>query len=280
MTKQDITYQDKLDELKLDIKHPNSQGIVFILVEGDTDIRLFRKLFNLANCKIEYIPGGKNKVELCVEEILNDYNLVIGIRDADFIFLNNEVYERPNMFLTDLHDIEMTLISKDDIFSSVVLEYKNITNDEIIELRNKIMKTISNISLLKWLNQKEDLRIDFEKTGFQHLISFVTSEINFAQYFSNLLSKSPNARITDLETINTKLLELRNTNPDQYQLCNGHDYLKALSEYLRIHGNTNNINSEIISSIIRIKCSKTNFETTNLHHLTKTWAVENNVEIY
>lgn len=280
MTKQDITYQDKLDELKLDIKHPKSQGIVFILVEGDTDIRLFRKLFNEANCKIEYIPGGKSKVELCVEEILKNYELVIGIRDADFIFLNNEVYEKSNMFLTDLHDIEMTLISKDDIFNSVVLEFKNIPNNEIKGLRNNIMKTISNISLLKWLNQKEDLRIEFEKTGFQHLISFDTSEFNFAQYLKNLLSKSPNARLTDFETINSKLLELRSTNPNQYQLCNGHDYLKALSEYLRIHGNNSSINSEIISSIIRIKCSKTIFRTTNLHHLTKTWAEENNVEIY
>ena len=280
MTKQDITYQDKLDELKLDIKHPNSKGIVFILVEGDTDIRLFRKIFNLDNCKIEYIPGGKSKVELCVEEVLKDYILVFGIRDADFIFLDNDIYEKSNIFLTDLHDIEMTLISIDDIFSSVILEFHNITKSEIFELRNEIMKTISNISLLKWLNQKEDLRIEFEKTGFQHLISFDTSEINFAQYFSNLLSKSPNARITDLETIISKLLELSSTNPNQYQLCNGHDYLKALSEYLRTHGNTNNINSEIISSIIRIKCSKANFATTKLFHSIKTWSIENNVEIY
>ena len=93
------------------------------------------------------------------------------------------------------------------------------------------------------------------------------------------MSKSPNARLTDIEIIITKLLELSGTNPDQYQLCNGHDYFKALSEYLRLHGNTNNITSEIISSIVRIKCSKANFESTNLYQLTKKWALENNVEI-
>ena len=44
MNKADITYQDKLNELRLDISHPNSSGINFVFVEGDTDIRLFRKL--------------------------------------------------------------------------------------------------------------------------------------------------------------------------------------------------------------------------------------------
>jgi len=34
MRKQDITYQDKLNELKLDLSHPNNSGIAFVLVEG------------------------------------------------------------------------------------------------------------------------------------------------------------------------------------------------------------------------------------------------------
>ena len=63
MKKADISYQEKLNELRLDISHPNSNGISFILLEGDTHIRLFRKLFNLNNCKVENIPGGNKKLE-------------------------------------------------------------------------------------------------------------------------------------------------------------------------------------------------------------------------
>jgi hypothetical protein len=40
MKKEDITYQDKIDELILDISHPNSKGLVFIFVEGESDIKL------------------------------------------------------------------------------------------------------------------------------------------------------------------------------------------------------------------------------------------------
>ena len=70
MKQQDITYEYKLNELRLDIRHPNSRGHTFVLVEGESDIRLFRKFFDLENCKVENIPGGNLKVEDCVEELL------------------------------------------------------------------------------------------------------------------------------------------------------------------------------------------------------------------
>ena len=114
MKKQDITYQDKLNELKLDISHPNNSGIAFVLVEGESDIRLFRKFFNLENCKVENIPGGKFKLEECVRELMNNYPLLIGLRDADFLHLEGTAYSEPNMFLTDLHDMEMIVVSEDD----------------------------------------------------------------------------------------------------------------------------------------------------------------------
>ena len=63
MTRRDISYQDKLNELRLDISHPNSQGINFIFVEGESDIRLFRKLFDEEKCKIENIPRGNPKLD-------------------------------------------------------------------------------------------------------------------------------------------------------------------------------------------------------------------------
>ena len=63
MKRQDITYQDKLNELRLDIAHPNNKGITFIFVEGESDIRLFRKFFSLETSKVESIPGGKFKLE-------------------------------------------------------------------------------------------------------------------------------------------------------------------------------------------------------------------------
>ena len=120
MTKQDVTYDYKINELRLDISHPNSAGIAFVLVEGDSDIRLFRKFFSSEKCKVECVPGGNPKVEESVTELLKKSELVIGIRDADFIHLEGIAYAQSNVFLTDLHDLEMGLVSEDQVFSAII----------------------------------------------------------------------------------------------------------------------------------------------------------------
>ena len=280
MKKQDITYQDKLNELRLDIAHPNSSGLAFVLVEGETDIRLFRKFFNLDNCKVENIPGGKIKLEQCVDELLKIYSLIIGLRDADFLHLGSVPYIKPNMFLTDFHDIEMSLIAEDEIFSAIVFEYTDIQQKNHNTIRANIFKSIEEISLLKWLNEDEDLRILFEKTAFQDLISFSNLNIDFNQYFMRLLSKSLNAKITDIGIIVSKMDALKSTNPDSLQLCNGHDFIKAFSQFLREKGKVNSVSEDIISSIFRIKFSHECFTKTLLYRDTKLWADTNNCSIY
>lgn len=272
MRKQDITYQDKINELRLDTSHPNSNGLTFILVEGDSDIRLFRKFFNLEACKVELVPGGNKKLEEGVEELLKIYNLIIGIRDADFMHLSENPYAKTNMFLTDQHDIEMCMISEDNIFETIILEFTDIPILENILVRNNILKLIEQISLLKWLNEIENLEIKFEGTGFQDLITFQNNIIDFNQYFNRLISKSPNAKIIDIEVIKTKIEDLKAKNPNPFQLCNGHDFIKALSQFLREKGKTKNLNDDLISSIFRINYNNSLFSKTVLYSKTKEWA--------
>jgi hypothetical protein len=279
MKKQDITYQDKLNELRLDISHPNNVGTVFVLLEGESDIRLFRKLFNLDNCKVESIPGGNSKLEECVGELVNIYSLIIGIRDADFIHLNKQGYSQKNMFLTDLHDIEMTIISEDSVFSALIFESTLIPKEEHSQLRNKIITTVEQICLLKWLNNLENLELNFE-AGFADLISFVNLSIDFNQYFSRVLSKSPNAKITDLSTIILKIDTLKKSGPDPFQLCCGHDFVKAISQFIRAQGVTKSINDEIVSGALRMTYTLDHFRKTDLQNNLLKWADLNSCIIF
>jgi hypothetical protein len=280
MIKQDITYQEKLNELRLDISHPNSNGKVFVLVEGESDIRLFRKFFNLQNCKVESIPGGNAKLEKCVNELVTVYALVIGIRDADFLHLRTVPYSNTNMFLTDYHDIEMTLVSEDTVFSALVFEYTNIPPADHAAIRSDIIKSIEQLSLLKWLNYKKNLKIVFSKTGFQDLISFTNLKIDFAQYFQRLLSQSPNAKITDVKIILSEMKKLKKLKPQSFQLCNGHDFMKAFSQFIRKKGKAKNITDEQISSAVRMIFNHDSLAKTLLYANTKNWADSNNCSIY
>lgn len=279
MKKEDITYQDKLNELRLDISHPNSNGLLFIFVEGNSDIRLFRKFFDLRNCKVESIPGGKNKLEEGISELLNIYNLIIGIRDADFIHLNETPYSIPNMFLTDLHDIEMCIISENELFSNILSEFTDIPFDEHIGVRNNIINSIEEISLLKWLNDIENLEIKFEGTGFRDIIVFANSSVNFREYFNRILGKSPNAIITDVETIIDQVNALKVRTPNAFQLCNGHDFIQALSQFIR-EKTGKGLGDDFLASVCRINYNQNQFTNSNLYTQTNNWAAANGVSIY
>lgn len=279
MKKEDVTYQDKLNELRLDLLHPNNYGIVFVLLEGDSDVRLFRKLFNLDKCKVEIVPGGKFKLEECVNSLVNVYTLLFGIRDADFVHLNGIEFDNQNIFLTDMHDIEMSMISVDEVFCSLIFEYTDLIKSKHHEVRSDVMKTIIKISLLKWLNDKENLKFNFE-SGFQDLISFVNLDIDFEQYFSRIISKSPEAVIKDLKIISQKIEDLEKTNPDSFQLCNGHDFISAISIYLKKYGDTRTINEKLIYSTLRSSYSFSHYEKTALFSKTNLWCKNMNCEIY
>jgi hypothetical protein len=279
MIKSDITYQDKLNELRLDISHPNSNGINFIFVEGETDIRLFRKFFNLEKCKVENIPGGNSKLEECVETLVNIYPFIIGIRDSDFIRLEETPYEKKNMFLTDFHDIEVSMLNHEPVLNSLVFEYSDLPKDKHIELREKVVESIISVGYLKWLNFKENFEFEFT-AGFHDLVSFVNQDIDFDQYLNRVISKSKNARLTSKEEILVKIEELKTLNPDKMQLTNGHDLLNIFAKYFREECQQKGISGENLACSVRMLFNSSFFVETNLYSELVSWQAELETQLF
>ncbi len=279
MTKEDVTYIDKLNELRLEIYHPNNDGIVFVLVEGETDVRLYRKLIDSQTCNVDCVPGGNPKLEECVGELIKIYPLVIGVRDADFLHLDSSQYVVPNMFLTDEHDMEMILIKDDEVWQSIMSEYGPKNNSEIGLTRNKIMLLLEVISLLKWLNWRESLALTFRGVGFSGCLDVKNWAIDFPQFFDRTVAKSPDTPIKFLTDVQGKLDALRDLGPSPFQLVNGHDFLKVLAEYFKITGGTTAINDELIASALRIAYRPNLFTGTMLYAQILDWQMRHGVTI-
>lgn len=280
MNRQDITYQDKLNELRLDLSHPNSFGINFVFVEGESDIKLFRKLFDLAQCKVESIPGGSLKLEECVESLVDNYPLVIGIRDADFFNLNLITDIPINIFLTDCHDMEMSLLSENSVLNSLFFEFTSIDELDHNDIFIRILQTIEKIHLLKWLNSRENLELTFSKVGFQDLVSFDDFSLNFEEYFRRVLSKSANARARNYNYIDEQVNILKEEDPDIYQLANGHDALNILSCYFNNECGYRGICETDLSRALRMVYSFEKFQRTNLYNQLRHWENSNNTQLF
>ncbi|MES2829463.1 MAG: DUF4435 domain-containing protein [Bacteroidota bacterium] len=280
MTRKDVSYQEKLNELMLDVSHPSSAGITYILVEGETDIRFFRKFFNLEFSKVENIPGGKAKVEECVERLSSQTALVIGIRDSDFLKFAHMPVCKPNIFLTDLHDIEMVLLSNDEVLNSLMIEYSNIDSDNYISTRNNLMEVLENISYFKWYNELLGCGFNFEAVSILPVITFNPVTCDFSTYFNRIVAKSPSAAEIELDVLMDKINDLRGLDPDKFHLCNGHDLMVVLSYFFRNYGPINNLSKDMLESICRLKFDKNLFYSTNLYRETKQWADDRQSKMY
>jgi len=283
MRPEDITFEQKMTELRLDISHPKSQGQAFILVEGSSDIRLFRKLFDTDACNVEYLPGGKGKLEEGIAILSEIYGLIIGIKDADFYHLQEgEMFDLPNIFLTDYHDLEMTMLAQREVVKALLSEYTTSEKSKHLDYRNKILQKIKTISCFKWLNIREVLKFKFKNVGFQDLVSFADSNaVDITQYIQRVLSNSSNAVLTDIEEIKIKINELLDIeNVDLLQLTNGHDALKSFAVYLRKEHSCRGLSDKDLASSLRIASSLSIFKRTDLYQKINEWAIEKGVTVY
>jgi hypothetical protein len=286
MRKQDFTYDDKLGQLRLEFGHPKNKERVFIFVEGESDVKIFRKFFNSTVCKVEHVPGGNSKVETCTAAMTTLHPLVFGIRDADFLRLEAVPYQKQNMFLTDFHDMEMTMVATDEVFGHVVAEHADVSheicNDTTTQaaLRLKIMQAIEDVSYLKWLNAQDDLNLQFADIGFVDLDVFSNAGLPFEMYFNRVVRRSPNAKITDFSVIQGKIAELRERDPHPFYLCNGHDFMKTLAHYMRQNWQTQGIKDDKMAGNFRLAFTKNHWQQTQLYAATSLWAAQHDCIIH
>jgi hypothetical protein len=66
-------------------------------------------------------------------------------------------------------------------------------------------------------------------------------------------------------------------NHDLFQLCNGHDFMKVLSVYLKP---MKQVKPSDLESKFRIAFTHQHYQSTNLYKNTLNWATENNCKLY
>ena len=113
-----------------------------LLVEGITDQKLYAKLIDGGNTKVEMVHGGVESLRNAISTLILETKQVIGIRDADFLHLDNQQESIAGFFLTDVHDAEMMLLSCDMAFKSIVAEYIPLKRAHFIDFRYALLASL------------------------------------------------------------------------------------------------------------------------------------------
>jgi hypothetical protein len=275
-----ITLESVLDEIRLHAYHPQNRDRVFFLVEGDSDIRLFRKLFNQNICKVKSIPGGVSKLEQGLSKLYLELNRIIGIRDADFMNLEEKTPSISVLFLTDTHDIETLMIKSDEAFISVVHEFYNY-EFSVSELRNTFLNSISYFGYLRWYNDLNNLELNFKDVGIGDFFDAQNLKLDKLKCIQNIVNRSPNCKCDDVEIILQKVDKLIKSEHDLFQVCNGHDVANAMAIFFNFHkSGLKGLTGERIQSSLRLVYNINQFQNTDLFIKINIWALANSYNLF
>lgn len=265
----------KLTGLRLSVVHPLNKNKVFVLLEGNTDIKLFRNIFSNVNTDIIEFKGKKNLIEALETLINEEYKNIIGIKDADFDNLEEVTYPH-NLFMTDYHDMEIEMIERDGL-SSLINEFSKEECYDILcgDLKNDVYNIAIEIGYIRWYSERENGLFNFKKFNWNNLLSYDNCHIIFdiESLSSLLLAQLDNS---DGINIQEEVTNLKALSTDKLQICNGHDMTLLIANYFPI----GNINDKKIEEALRLSYHFSHFKNTNLFQNLNLWANANNYQLF
>ena len=150
---------DKINDIRFSLNTDIGSKIVWILVEGEDDCKIYPKFFDETKARVEFVNGGKGQLTIALNTLTVETEQVIGIQDADFLHLEKSYPAIKNLFYTDCHDIEITMLGFDDVICNLLSEYRIQDNKE--DVWENILQESSYIAYIRWYNEKNNCKILF-----------------------------------------------------------------------------------------------------------------------
>jgi hypothetical protein len=270
----------------------------YILVEGNNDYTLYRKFVNNDLCEVQIAFGKQNIIEAITILKARGYSNSIGILDSDFRNLEEQVKETENIFYTDYHDIETTILES-EAFNSLIDNYcveekfiDFIKENNGKDIRSILLDLIAPLGYLKWANHQQNWGLLFKSKSvngpelkIEDFIPVNTMQFKGYESMTNTVFNYSRGKvkiaIEEQETINN--VELLSQSPvNYYQLCNGHDlsYLFALALRKKLASyNSKAILAEQIEKDLILAYDSRHFQETKLYSKLKHWERRENQSV-
>lgn len=262
------TLNSKIQDLCMMRNHYINNNKFFLVVEGIDDVKIFDKLIDKNNVELYNAEGYVNLIDII--NVLNRKqqfkNNLIGIKDADFDHILGVQNNISNLFVTDYHDLETTLMN-DEFEKSLCAEF-GITEKDIIINAAKELKVYSFVRLYNQIKANENSDYDginFDCIKLGHIYNGCTP-IDLGFCLSHLKSLGGNSSKADFPNNSdiTSLMLLHN-NVDINQLTRGHDLFYALLEKIKYLTGKKNIGYKEICLAFRFSIRKEHLEKTKLY---------------
>ncbi|MGD6736164.1 hypothetical protein ACP5PY_07175 [Photobacterium leiognathi subsp. mandapamensis] len=220
-----ITSDSKFNEIRMLVNKKKYKNKVFILLEGKTDIKLFRKLFDTEKVQLESLDG-KDNVDSVVKAIVASHQeRVIGIADADFDHISG-IKDDSLIYLTDTHDTETLIINSVGI-KSIIAEYATEGYHDGLcrNLHKNVFEIAYEIGLLKLVNCLYGYNLSFKEIDFNNFITVNGLNIKLDQdnFIDEVIHHSKAVGYDVRDKLINHINDIRSHEHCEYMVCSGHD---------------------------------------------------------
>ncbi|NER34546.1 MAG: DUF4435 domain-containing protein [Oscillatoria sp. SIO1A7] len=255
----------------------------FLIVEGDTDKRVWDNLVAETKCCVE-VAFNKNNA-IAVLKNLEKYSFagVLAIVDADFWRLQGTEPHSPNLLLTDSHDLE-TMLLQSPALEKLLGEHGS--KDKIEKLTKSCGKTIRNLLLdaalpigyLRWHSQQpKGLNLKFQGLKFKRFIDEKTLALDNLKLINEVKEKYDEEKLDNAVLIK-HIDGLKSDSHDPWSVCCGHDLMSILSVGLcKALGSrkANEVARELLERNLRLAYEASFFRDTQLYQEIQNWEKAN-----
>jgi len=255
------------------------QGAI-VIVEGDTDLRVYRRFVDENHCQL--VPGIGRPNTIGALGILEKANLqgILAIIDADFWKLDGITPGSSNLIITDTHDLE-TMVLSSSALDRILLEFGSTTKISKLTkpVRTLLLEAASLVGFLRWISSpsKDNLSLKFTGLNFNGFINKRTLEADIDKLIRQVKANTQGCTV-NVGAMKVKIANLSATGCDLWQVCSGHDMTAILTIGLRsLFGNTRGkvLNANMVGGLLRISYDNSHFCCTQLCASISNWEKAN-----
>jgi hypothetical protein len=255
----------------------------FLLVEGETDCKFYKKYIDKTNCMV-YPAYGKEKV-LATVKGFEDFKGLLAIVDADFLTIEGKDCDNENIIFTDTHDLETLILYYQDLEDSLIelideKKMKKFEKQQKCRIIDLIMDSAEYIGLFVWISNSRNLSLNFKNLNYTDFIGKTTLNLDLDTLFFSVRKNSMN-KFFDEDSIKSIIIKLKNDKIDRWHVCRGHDIAEILSIGLKHIFGLDKKECHIVpdrknvEKILRTSFDSTSFKKTKVYYQTKKWELSN-----
>jgi hypothetical protein len=256
----------------------------FLLVEGDTDARIFKGFVDKSACLV-IVGYNKDNVLQAVELLLKKGPKgIVAIVDSDFWLLDKKNPPRDCIFATDSHDLE-TMMLQTEALSKVLRELAS--KEKIKKFEYSTSSTVCDslvkvglpIGLFRWISHRDGLALKFKDINFTLFINIKSLSLDINQLVRTVIDNTVSPKVSD-DSLKKKIYQEQKTitHIDKWQICSGHDLINILSIGLqRSIGNRKpkEVTREILERHFRLAYEYEFFKMSLLWKSLRIWEMKN-----